>query len=164
MVIIVNTAFLLNVKGVKAKIQAVLTLIYLIIKSALMLFAVKVKILMAVGNAIKYLIAISDFSVLDIALDTSFKTNEGYSKAFYKNFGKLPSEYQKGNCFIPLSIYYSIKRYYYHISNKENVSMNPNYCLITPVHREKSLSLCIRKRQLIIFLFVKKSAVIGKVC
>lgn len=76
-------------------------------------------------------------SVLHTALDTSFKTNEGYSKAFYKNFGKLPSEYQKGNCLIPLSIYYPIKHYYHHILNKENVSMNPNYCLITPVHREK---------------------------
>ncbi len=55
--------FLLNVTAVRAIIQAVLMLIYLMIRSALMLFAVKTKVLTAVGNVIKQTLATSDFSV-----------------------------------------------------------------------------------------------------
>lgn len=59
-----NIAFLLNVTAVRAVIQAVRMLIYLMIRNALMLFAVKIKALKGVDSAIKRITVISDFSVL----------------------------------------------------------------------------------------------------
>ena len=51
--------------------------------------------------------------ILDAALDAGFETNEGYSKAFAKLFGVLPSEHKNGVMiprFIPYPVYHSVKQ------------------------------------------------------
>ena len=52
--------------------------------------------------------------ILDAALDAGFETNEGYSKAFEKLFGVLPSEHKSGVMiprFIPYPVYHSTKQF-----------------------------------------------------
>ncbi|MGN0534066.1 MAG: helix-turn-helix domain-containing protein [Eubacterium sp.] len=86
--------------------------------------------------------------ILDTAIENNYDSGEGYSKAFYKAFGKLPSEYKKGKSFIPMFTYYPIKNYYSYIKKKENKIMNkPNYCIITPVHKEKRKLIFMRAKK-----------------
>lgn len=51
--------------------------------------------------------------ILDAALDAGFETNEGYSKAFEKLFGVLPSDHKNGVMiprFIPYPVYHSVRQ------------------------------------------------------
>lgn len=64
--------------------------------------------------------------ILDAALDAGFETNEGYSKAFEKLFGVLPSEHKNGVMiprFIPYPVYHSTKQFIEQggIKLKENI-------------------------------------------
>lgn len=75
--------------------------------------------------------------ILDVALDASFQSHEGYTKAFSKLFGVAPSTYKEGKTPIPLFLQYPVKGYYAHIWNKETNAMDKKtfVCMITPVSR-----------------------------
>lgn len=90
----------------------------------------------------------NDNSILNIALDSSYSTHEGYSKAFKKTFNVLPSEYKSGKHFITLFHYYPIKNSFNHINNRKDNQMNKNnYCFITLVHREKRKLIFLRSEK-----------------
>lgn len=78
-------------------------------------------------------------TILNIALDSSYNSHEGYAKAFNDVFGMPPNKYKKGKNAIPLFIPHSIKGYYIHLLKKESNYMENKTCLcmITPVQRPK---------------------------
>lgn len=84
-------------------------------------------------------------TILNIALDSSYNSHEGYLKSFKKAFNITPSEYKNGKHFIPLFHYYPIKNYYNYIcKRKDNQMAENNYCFVTLVHREKRKLIFLR--------------------
>lgn len=86
-------------------------------------------------------------SILYTAINSYYDTSEGYSKAFYKAFGKLPSEYKKGSSFIPLFTYYPIKPCYEHILESDKEMKKSSYCIVTPVVKEKRKLIFMRSKK-----------------
>lgn len=99
--------------------------------------------LLKLSHSVKEL---NNSSVLTTAINSDYDSNEGYSKAFFKSFGKSPSEYKKGSNFIPLFMYYPIKPYYEHISGSNKGMKNLNYCMITPIVKEKRKLIFLRSK------------------
>ena len=65
-----------------------------------------------------------DRHILDISLDTSSQSHEGYTKAFSKFFGISPSTYKEGQTPIPLFLQYPVKGYYAHSCQKEETAVD----------------------------------------
>lgn len=86
-------------------------------------------------------------NIIDIAFGADYTTNEGFSKAFKKQFGILPSQYRSKKFFIPLFHYYPIKDYYNHLKKAEDNRMNNNFCMITPVHKENRKLIFLRSKK-----------------
>ncbi len=83
------------------------------------------------------LIAKGKKDILDVALLTH-DTHEGYTRAFVKLFHALPSEYKKGNKFIPLFVPYSPLTFQKYL--KGELKMNETktcLCMIAPVEKPK---------------------------
>lgn len=86
-------------------------------------------------------------SILDAALDADFESHEGYTKAFREIFGKLPSEYKRGNHFIPWFIPYPIDAYYNHLYGREKNEMEKNcLCMVTAVSRPRRKLIFLRSK------------------
>ena len=78
-------------------------------------------------------------SVLEIALDSSFQSHEGFSRAFKHLFRASPREYRRGERAIPLFIQYPVSHYHVLLSCKEEMKMDKNVslCMVTPKDRPK---------------------------
>lgn len=78
-------------------------------------------------------------SVLEIALDSSFQSHEGFSRAFKHLFRASPREYRRGERAIPLFIQYPVSHYHALVNYKEEMRMdkNVNVCMVTPKDRPK---------------------------
>lgn len=75
--------------------------------------------------------------VLDSAIDAGYETNEGFTKAFSKMFGKTPSEYKKNGGMISRFVPYPI-RHHYEYYNKGEIKMSENIvCTAYIVERPK---------------------------
>lgn len=90
-------------------------------------------------------------TILDVALDTSFDSHEGYTKAFSQAFGVSPKQYKKGKTPIPLFIPYPIETYYKHLWKKGEDGMEqqpkPVLCTVTPVERPKRKLMILRSKK-----------------
>lgn len=87
-------------------------------------------------------------TILEIALQSGYDSHDGYTKAFFEIFGKLPSQYKKGNCFLPLFIPYPIKGYYSRLYNRGMDTVEKTcLCMITPVRREKRKLIFLRSKK-----------------
>lgn len=74
-------------------------------------------------------------SVIDIALDSHYKSHEGYTRAFMKRFSVTPSEYRKSQIAIPVFTQHPANHYYI---LKEGRKMDTTtICTVTPVNRPK---------------------------
>lgn len=91
----------------------------------------------------------SNKKILDIALESSFETHEGYTRAFYNIFGITPNQYRKTKKPIPLFVQYSIKSYYSYFLEKGDKVMNKeiNLCMITTVERPKRKLIFLRSKK-----------------
>lgn len=78
-------------------------------------------------------------SVLEIALDSSFQSHEGFSRAFKHLFRASPREYRRGERAIPLFIQYPVSHYHALVNYKEEMKMDKNVslCMVTPKDRPK---------------------------
>jgi AraC-like DNA-binding protein len=85
-------------------------------------------------------------TVLEIALDSRFKSHEGYTKAFSKKFGITPDAYRKAPLAIPLFIQYPVRAYYSYLYQRENLKMNKELmlCMISVVDKPKRMLLLLR--------------------
>lgn len=85
-------------------------------------------------------------TVLEIALDSSFKSHEGYTKAFSKKFGITPDAYRKAPLAIPLFIQYPVRAYYSYLYQKENLKMDKELmlCMISVVDKPMRKLLLLR--------------------
>lgn len=77
-------------------------------------------------------------SVLDSAIDAGYETNEGFSKAFSKMFGKTPSEYKKNGGMISRFVPYPIRHNYDYYAHKGDKKMSDNIvCTAYVIERPK---------------------------
>lgn len=78
-------------------------------------------------------------TILEVALNSHYKTHEGFSRSFYKKFHINPSVYREKKIAIPLFIQYPISHYYTLLKHKEELIMsdNLNLCMITAKERKK---------------------------
>lgn len=78
-------------------------------------------------------------SVLEIALDSSFQSHEGFTRAFRHLFRASPREYRRGATAIPLFIQYPVSHYHTLLNYKEEMRMDKNVslCMVTPEDRPK---------------------------
>ena len=78
-------------------------------------------------------------TILEVALNSHYKTHEGFSRSFYKKFHINPSVYREKKIAIPLFIQYPISHYYALFKNKEELFMGNDlsFCMITVKEREK---------------------------
>lgn len=85
-------------------------------------------------------------TILEIALDSSFESHEGYTKAFRKKFGITPDAYRKAPLAIPLFIQYPVRAYFSYLYQKENIEMNKELmlCMISVVDKPKRKLLILR--------------------
>lgn len=77
--------------------------------------------------------------ILEVALNSHFKTHEGFSRSFYKRFHITPSIYRYKKIAIPLFIQYPISHYYLMLKHKEEsvVGNDLNFCMITAKERKR---------------------------
>lgn len=86
-------------------------------------------------------------SVLEAALSSGYDTHEGYTRAFSRFFGVVPSEYRRENTPIPLFIQYPVRERYFHDLAKEEKGMNDAWlCTVTPVERPARKLVFLRSR------------------
>jgi AraC family transcriptional regulator len=78
-------------------------------------------------------------TILDIALDSSYENHEGYSKAFFRQFGATPSAYRRGDPPIPWLIPHPIRHAYLPEIRKEcnKMEQNKRPCTVTIVNRPR---------------------------
>lgn len=88
-------------------------------------------------------------SILEVALDTQFGSHEGFTRAFFDEFGVTPSEYRKTKPPIPLFIQYPIKSYYFYLYSKgEDIMENQTtLCMITVVQKPKRKIMFLRSKK-----------------
>lgn len=88
-------------------------------------------------------------SVLEIALDTQFETQEGYTRAFAKKFGITPDAYRNEPIAIPLFIQYPVRIYYSYLYQKEKMKMGKEtlVCMVTAVEKPRRKLLIMRSKQ-----------------
>lgn len=82
-------------------------------------------------------LADTDTSVLDVALDMKFKSHEGFSRAFHKQFGLNPLRYRMTTPPIPLFLRRSIREYHRFLEGGINASMSNQ---IIYVHNKTKVS------------------------
>ncbi len=87
-------------------------------------------------------------TIFEVALESNFKSHEGYIKAFVNLFGVTPGKYKKGKTPIPLFIQYPVKTYYTHLLKKERdkVEKKTLLCTITPVLKPKRKLMLTRSK------------------
>lgn len=77
-------------------------------------------------------------SVLEVALDASYESHEGYTRAFSEAFGISPRAYKSGKHFIPLTIPYPVTDYYEHQHPQERrISESFPPCTVSLVQRPR---------------------------
>ena len=62
-------------------------------------------------------------SVLEIALDSHFRSHEGFTRSFHRRFRLTPSEYRERKIAIPWFTQYPVSHYYAMIRDKEETDM-----------------------------------------
>lgn len=84
--------------------------------------------------------------ILDIALNSSYQSHEGYVKAFWEAFHVTPSSYRNAPDPIPLFVQYPIQNYFTLINHKEDKNMckEMKLCMITAVSRPKRKIILMR--------------------
>jgi AraC-like DNA-binding protein len=85
-------------------------------------------------------------TILDIALDSNFKSHEGYTRAFTEHFGISPNNYRKEQMPIPLFVQYPVRSYYTYLYHKEDLKMSKEtlLCMISVVSRPKRKLIVLR--------------------
>lgn len=58
-------------------------------------------------------------SILEIALNSNYKSHEGFTRSFKKRFKVTPTYYRESHIPIPLFVQYPINHYYALLKNKE---------------------------------------------
>lgn len=88
-------------------------------------------------------------TILDIALETAFKSHEGYTRAFNKKFGLTPSEYIKGKPPIPLFVQYPIKASYSYLDPNGGRKMenSTSLVMVTLVQRPQRKLMFLRSKK-----------------
>lgn len=88
-------------------------------------------------------------SILEVALDTKFGSHEGYTRAFFDEFGVTPSEYRKTKPPIPLFIQYPIKTYYSYLyfKGEEAVKNETALCMVSTVQKSKRKLMFLRSKK-----------------
>lgn len=78
-------------------------------------------------------------SILEIALNSNYKSHEGFTRSFNKRFKVTPMHYRESRIPIPLFVQYPINHYYALLKNKEEIAMNNDLslCMITAKERPK---------------------------
>lgn len=78
-------------------------------------------------------------NVLDVALNSHFRSHEGFTRSFTRRFHVTPSEYRDKQIPIPMFIQYPIKHYYTLLKSKEEINMSNDLslCMITAKERPK---------------------------
>lgn len=87
----------------------------------------------------------SDKSILSVAVDSGFQTNEGFTRSFKNRFSINPSSYRKSPCPIPLFTQYPANHYFI-IKNKEGRQANKESMICTATAKFKSERKIIFKR------------------
>lgn len=86
--------------------------------------------------------------ILSTALNAGYQTNEGYSKAFSKAFGKTPSEYKQNNEMIKRFIPYPVRHSYEHYHPKEDNKMkNTIVCTAYTVSKPRRKMIILRSEK-----------------
>lgn len=77
--------------------------------------------------------------VLDIALNSHFRSHEGFTRSFYKRFHITPAEYRENQIPLPLFTQYPISHYQILLKNKEEKVMSNDIrlCMITAKERPR---------------------------
>lgn len=86
-------------------------------------------------------------NILEIALDTKFRSHEGYSRAFFERFGWTPNAYRHQKPPIPLFVPYSVKHQYLYEKGEIRMKDETTLCMILPVQRPKRKLLFFRSRK-----------------
>jgi AraC-like DNA-binding protein len=77
-------------------------------------------------------------SVLDIALDSHYDSNEGFTRAFCSAFSISPNQYRKNPVAIPLFIQYPVRAYFNFLIGGNNIMTDvPMLCMISIIERPK---------------------------
>ena len=78
-------------------------------------------------------------TIMEVALDSHFKSHEGFLRSFSRRFHITPSEYRDKKTAIPLFIQYPVSYYYALLKHKEDTIMSNelNVCMVTPKERPK---------------------------
>jgi AraC-type DNA-binding domain-containing proteins len=77
-------------------------------------------------------------SVLDIALDFNYESNEGYTRAFSSAFSISPNQYRKNPVAIPLFTQYPVRAYFNFLRGGINKMSDETFlCTITIIERPK---------------------------
>ena len=90
-------------------------------------------------------LADSDESILNIALDSSFRSHEGFTRAFKNRFAISPREYRNAPCPIEQFVQYPVNHYHI-LKNKEGKEMDKNSMICTVSLIEKPKRKLIFKR------------------
>lgn len=80
----------------------------------------------------------TDKNVLEIALDSHFGSQEGFSRAFESRFQIFPAKYRKSPLPIPLFTQYPIKQYYVFKQKEEKeMAKETTICMVTEKERKR---------------------------
>ena len=86
-------------------------------------------------------------SVLSSAIDAGFETNEGFTKAFHKMFGKNPSDYKRNGGMIARFVPYPIRHSYAHYHHKGEKKMKDSIvCTAYVVEKPKRKMIILRSK------------------
>lgn len=81
-------------------------------------------------------LADSNNSVLSIALDSSFESHEGFTRAFKNRFSISPKEYRNAHLPVPLFVQYPVNHYLILKNRKEKKMDNtPMVCTVTEIKK-----------------------------
>lgn len=78
-------------------------------------------------------------SIIEVALNSHFKSHEGFARSFYKRFHIMPSVYRDKKIAIPLFVQYPISHCYILLKQKEEsfMSNDLSLCMITAKERTR---------------------------
>lgn len=86
-------------------------------------------------------------NILEIALETHFESHEGYTRAFFEQFGWTPNAYRHRKPPIPLFVQYPVKHYYLYEKGELKMKDETALCMIMPRHRPKRKLLFLRSKK-----------------
>ncbi len=88
----------------------------------------------------------SEMNIIDVALEASYETHEGFTRAFQKNFGIGPNDYRKAPKAIPLFSCAPVWAYHNYLNHKEKLEMDKKamICTVMPVEKPKRKLIILR--------------------